>query len=218
MDISKHPLLDFPEDEKVDYLSIVASIAAADGRVSDDEITQMRQYCETIEIGGIGIGMILNAVEDPSVIDVPVVLERLSHTELKFTLLSDMLFMAYADGVVSPGEREEIEKIAVALGISRDQIAAIDRYIKNVLSAQQSESSSSEWKCIGRDIAAALAGTGVPVGAVAISGCLCNPGAAMLSSGLEALGMGLGLTPGIGVAFSLGVCSYFGVRWLYDKL
>ena len=214
MNDQKHPLTAYPEDEKIDYLSLVASIAAADGKITDDEISTLREFCDTIGIGEAGTGLIIAALEDPSMVDVQAILERLSHTDLKFTLLTDMLFMAHADGIVSPGEEEEISKIAAKLQIAKEQISAIERYVNAVLTAQQS--SQADWKLKGSEIAGVLASTGVPLGAVAISGSFLSVQG--IAAGLTALGLGLGLIPGIGVALSLGVGSYFGVRWLFKKI
>jgi len=215
MNEQRHPLVDYPEVEKVDYLSIVVSIAAADGKVTDDEITKIREFCGAIGIGEIGVGMIIAVVGDPSIIDVQPILSRLSKTDLKFTLLTDMLFMAHADGIVCPGEKEEIGKIASMLAITQDQIAAIDKYVEAVISAQTSDRSESDWKCLGSEIAGILASTGVPLGAVVIAGTVFGNG---MATGLAVLGMGLGAATGVGVAVSIGVSSYFGVRWLFKKI
>jgi uncharacterized tellurite resistance protein B-like protein len=215
MNAQQHPLANYPEVERVDYLSIVASIASADGKVTDDEITKIREFCGAIGIGDIGIGMIIAAVEDPSVVDLQPILTRLSQTDLKFTLLTDMLFMAHADGIVVPGEEEEICKIASMLNITPEQIEAINKYVEAVISAQHADRSESDWKKLGCEIAGVLASTGVPLGAVAIAGTVFGDG---LATGLMALGMGMGIATGAGVAVSIGVCSYFGVRWLFKKI
>jgi uncharacterized tellurite resistance protein B-like protein len=215
MNEQTHPLASYPEVERIDYLSIVTSIASADGKVTDDEITKIREFCGAIGIGEIGIGMIIAAVEDPSIVDLQPILTRLSQTDLKFTLLTDMLFMAHADGIVVPGEEEEIRKIASMLNITQEQIEAINKYVEAVISAQHADRSESDWKELGCDIAGILASTGVPLGAVAIAGTVFGNG---LVSGLTALGMGMGLATGAGVAVSIGVCSYFGVRWLLKKI
>ncbi len=213
-----HPLSGYPEHEKVDYLCLIASMAAADSVISDDELTQLRTFCEAADIDAMDVGLILSAAADPTFLDIPAILQRLAGTELRFTLLSDLLFMAHADGIVSPEEDEDMQYIARHLDISPAQVAATELYVKNVFAAQEADETKKDWAAVGSEIAGALAGAGVPLGAVAISGCLCGAGATELSKALTALGMGLGLTPGIGVVLSLGVCSYFGVRHLFKKL
>lgn len=207
--------MNYPEVERVDYLCVAATIAAADGKITDDEISHIREFCEHIEIGEIGIGLIIAAIENPAGVDLQTILSRLKHTDLKFTLLTDMLFIAHADGIVCPGEQEEIKKIAEMLAITSPQIDAIDRYVEAAISAQQSKRSEAHWKQVGSEIAGILAGAGIPLGAVALAGTIFGNG---ISSGLAALGMGLGMTTGIGVAMSMGVCSYFGVRWLWKTI
>lgn len=217
MDKQRHPLVEYPEVERVDYLSVVASLASVDGKVTDNEIERIREFCEQIDIGNIGIGLVIAAVEDPSVVDVSTILSRLAQTDLKFTLLADMLFMAHADGICCPEEQEEIHKIATMLHISTEQIEAMNTYVETVLTAtsKKTKRSDADWKRIGSETASVLASAGIPFGAVAIAGSIFGQG---ITSGLAALGMGLGVTTGIGVAVSLGVGSYFGVRWLCQKL
>ena len=214
----RHSLRAYPETERVDYLCLIASMAAADNIVSNDELTQLRRFCEAAKVDAIDVGLILSAAADPSSLDILEMLKRLAQTDLRFTLLSDLLFMAYADGIVAPEEDEDMQYIARHLNINPEQVAATELYVKNVLAAQTSDASKKDWTAIGSELAGALAGAGVPLGAVALSGCLCGVGAAELSKALNAMGMGLGLTPGIGVVLSLGVCSYFGVRHLFKKL
>ena len=79
-------------------MSVVASLASADGKVSDEEVTKIREFCETIQIGDIGVSLIIAAIENPAVVDLASILPRLAQTDLKFTLLADMLFMAIGAG------------------------------------------------------------------------------------------------------------------------
>jgi uncharacterized tellurite resistance protein B-like protein len=211
----RHPLMDYSEDEKIDYLSLVGTIVAADGNISDEEISKLREFCTTIGVSGMGTGMIIAAVANPSGIDLQPILSRLSRTDLKFTLLTDMLFMAQADGIVAPGETEEIQKVAALLNITQEQIEAITKYAEAVVAVQTPEYAQSPWKDVGSEIVGILASTGVPLGAVTIAGTILGAGAI---TGLRALGMGLGTPAGIGVTVSLGVSSYFGVRWLFKKI
>lgn len=213
--MERHPLTAYPHAERVDYLSVLAAIAAADKTVSDKEITHLRQFCESVEIDEVGIGLIIAALEHPAIVDLQTILPRLTRTDLKFTLLTDMLFIAQADGKMCPVERKEIDKIAAMLAIIPEQIDVVHRYVETVLAAQTTQRPEADWKQQGSELAGMFAGAGVPLGAVAIAGTVFGNG---LSSGLAALGMGLGMPTGVGVAVSLGVSSYFGVRWLFKKL
>jgi len=215
MDTQQHPLSRYPEDERVDYLRIVGTLAAADGRIADSEITTLRTFCETIGISGIGIGMILVAVENPAVVEVQIILTRLIKTALKFTLLTDMLFLAQADGIVCPKEQAEIQKIAAWLQIAPAQLDVLNTYVEVVIAAQQSQRAEAKWQNRGRELAAEFAGIGIPVGAVAIAGSLMG---GRISAGLNALGQGLDMLTGVSATVSLRATSYVGVRWLLKQL
>jgi hypothetical protein len=113
----------------------------------------------------------------------------------------------------------EIGEIADTLGINSAQQSAIDRYVAAMLRANKTKGSEADGlKKLGGEVAAGLAAAGVPIAAVGMSGSAAGLGAAGITSGLAALGMGLGVATGIGVALGIGVASYFGVRWLSKKV
>lgn len=217
MDHQQHPLRAYPEVERVDYLSVVASLAAADGTVTDDEVNRIREFCEHARIGDIGIGLIIAAIENPAVIELDVVLPRLAQTELRFTLLLDMLALAHADGLCCADEQAEIQKIAAMLAITPAHMEAANRYVEAMMAASRNPSrrSGAEWQRVGAEIADALNAAGVPLRAVALAGAMMGTGA---SSGLAALRAGMGIASEDAAAVSLNARSYSGVRRLCQKL
>ena len=218
MERAEHPLCGYPEDQKIDYISLVGSIASADGSVTDDELSQLRQYCETIGIGGMGIGLVLSALEAPEVIDVQAMVKRLSHTDLRFTLVTDMLFMAYADGTFSSEEYQKILTIAEKLDVSPHHINIIKAYISAVIAAQRAISGETEWELAGRRVAIQLTEADIPAAMVAASGCFCRSEDSGYSAGLRAFSLGFGITLGRGRPMTLGTRGFFGIQWLLNKL
>lgn len=210
----QHPLATYPEDQKIDYLCLIASIASADGTVSNDEITTIRQFCQSIAISDLGIGVIMSTIEEPSMLDAQTTLTRLARTDLKFTLLADLLCMAYADGLVSPAEKEEISNIAAKLEITPPQITAIADYLQELLSRQRSEAGQTLGKQISNETVESLRSVGVPLSAITFSESLER----LTTKDLTTTTSPGGMEQGIGVAVSLGLGSYFGVRWLFNKL
>lgn len=209
MNESIHPLKNYPEDQKIDYLCLVASIAAADGVMSNDEISILREFCEHIGIGEPGIGVILGTIADLSVLDGQATLSRLAHTSLKFTLLTDMLCMAYADGRISPAEREEIHNLAAKLEISPEQIRAVDEYLKSFFSMTVDETDY-----LARQTSAILIRAGIPPEAVTLSGSVGQLRTKNLASG----GMTWEKEPEAGIAHLFGSGNYLGIRWLFNKI
>lgn len=218
MNNAQHPLSGYPEEEIIDYLSVVAFIASADNDVTDAEVSKLRELCKAVGLGGIGIGKVIAAAEDPTSVNIEEIISRLSESKLKFTLLTDMFFMAFADNIFAPSEEEEIKKVAAKLNINEEQLAAIQKYVKTLIDFQDFGDTEGDLKDLGAEVVAGLASTGVPIAAVAVSGSVFGLSAAGITSGLAALGLGLGMTTGIGVVAALGIGSYLGVRYLYKKL
>ncbi len=67
------------------------------------------------------------------------------------------------------------------------------------------------------DVTASLAATGMPVGAVAVSGSVSGLSAAGITSGIATLGLG-SMAAGISVIAGIGVISFVGVKWLFKKI
>ena len=213
-----HPIKKFSQEEKVAYLSVVASMANADGQVTDEEISHLRKACKNVELDPTGIGAVIAAAEDPSQAEIKKYMESLSSSELRFTLLTDIFYLAYADNKLTDDELENIGKIGSSLKIKVDQIAALRKYVEAVRKAENAGSATDELKKLGGDVTATLAATGVPLAAVAISGSIFGLSAAGITSGLAALGILGGMASGIGTVAALGAGTYIGVRWLYKKV
>jgi uncharacterized tellurite resistance protein B-like protein len=211
--------LKLPSKERAAYLRVIASLAALDGEVSDAEIAHLRRACKDLELTPAQMGRVIASAEAPDKAMVRDAVRQLAGSQLRFTLLSDLLFIAHADGRYSEEERSEVAAVADALGITKAQRSAVDKYVTAVMKAGKAKGVGAEaLKKLGGEVAAGLAATGVPIAAVAASGSVAGLSAAGITSGLAALGMGLGMTTGIGVVVGIGVASYFGVRWLSKKL
>src|SRR5205085_10284638 len=65
-------------------------------------------------------------------------------------------------------------------------------------------------------VAAGLPAVGIPIAAVSVLGSVGGLSAAGITSGLAALGLGLGMVPGIGVAIIGGTVVYGGLSKVLD--
>lgn len=216
MEKKEHPLKNYPEEEKVDYLAVVGSMASVDGEVTDDEIAQLREFCKDAGLSGGAIGRVVASTEAPDNVRVEEVISRLSESDLKFTLLTDLLFLAHADEEVDAEEEDRIDEIAAELNIEQERLEAIRKYVSAVVEARNSDAE----KNLGEAAANALAnvaGAGVPIGAVAAAGT-SGLSAAGMTSGLAALGLGLGMAGGIGAVALLGIGAYTGVHAIYNRI
>jgi uncharacterized tellurite resistance protein B-like protein len=216
---AEHPAMQLPLSERIDYLVVVASMAAADGEVTAAEFDKWREFCKALDLGPAEIGQVMGALEDPDTVRIREVTGRLRSSQLRFTLMTDLLFMAHADDDYCDAERHEIRELSNALNVNEVQLAALEKYVLGVLKASKAGGVGSEtFKKLGGEVAATMVATGVPIAAVAVSGVTFGLSAPGISAGLAALGMGFGMTSGIGVVAGIGVASYLGVRWLYRRV
>ena len=215
----KHPASKLPLLERVNYLTVVAAIAAAEGKVTGAKFEKLQAFCEDLKLDRDGFGRVMAAASHPDVTCIGEVIAQLRFSELRFTLLTDLVFLAYADDELTVAEKQEIHAIADSLDVNAGQLAAMIKYVEAVRQAQKSPSVDHEdLKKLGGELAASLASAGVPLAAIAVSGSVFGLSAAGITSGLAALGLGLGMASGIGVVVGIGVGSYLGVRWLYRKM
>jgi len=215
----KHPLLKATEQEKIAYISIVASIASADNNVSSDEIDNLLKLCDQVNLSSDGVGKVIAAAKDPNSAPIKQYISELKNSELKYTLIADMYFLGYADDELTDDEITEIKSISSKLNVKKDQVEAIAKYVKAMIDQAKGKIEGKETlKNVGSEVAGSLAAAGVPLGAVAVSGSVFGLSAAGMTSGLAALGLGFGMATGIGAVAAIGVASFIGVRWAIKKL
>jgi uncharacterized tellurite resistance protein B-like protein len=214
-DHKPHEALSVPLAERVDYLMIIASMAGADVVLKAEEIDKLRQLCGELQIPEKDTTRVLAAAHSPTA-KVERHLEALVASPLRFTLLSDCLALAYADGDYSKGERKEIHALARALRIDDAQVKALEEAGAALRKAADVEHGPEHHAHV-QNLAQRLAAVGIPVGVVAgLSAVgLANAG---VSTGATALLMGLGIASGFGAVLGLGVGTVMGVKWLHDKL
>src|SRR5205814_6484894 len=91
-------------------------------------------------------------------------LDALKESPLRFTLLSDCLGLAYADGEYSKSERKEIVSLARALGVDEAQFVALEECAAALQQATAEGGNSAHWAKRAEVLAARLAAVGIPLG------------------------------------------------------
>lgn len=205
-----------PED-RLAYLTVVASIASADSVVSGKETDALRELCRAHRLDDDATQRVVSVAQNRRTEEVESALARLRDSPLRFTLMTDCLHLAYADDTVVVEEEQALAELAGRLKISEPQMKALRESVEAVRAAQRAGASDHELEKLGERVGARLAAVGVPVGALAIGGAL-GAGVAGMSTGVAALGLGLGVASGFGVALGVGIGTIYGVRWLHDKI
>lgn len=186
-----HPLLAYSDVERRDYLTIVAAMALADGQIDDVEKVRLEALCGQFELSD-SYDLVVSAAKTAS--ELAPLFERLSGSELRYSLLVDLIDLAVGDdGDIGVEERKQLEDFAEALSITNGQLAMTTRFVLERRTKEDAEPDA--------DTLAGLAGVGVPIAALAVMAPLGAPIAA-----------------GLGLAAALGVGSFVSVKWLYRKL
>lgn len=134
-----HPALTISEQDRIDYLTAVASIAWADRSVDEKETTKLRQLCETLQVTGEAADRVIAAAASPDAQRVTKILHRFRNDSLRFSLLADVTLIAFTDGRVESGEAEQIAKYARELSLATAHATVIGRYVESSIHGRASE-------------------------------------------------------------------------------
>lgn len=158
----------FQEEDRVDYLVAVASIVSADGQVDSSEIFALRELSLLFGLGPKSRSRVLAACEWPPD-DLPQILARLSGSSLRFGLLADLCFFAYADGHLASGEETHVRDFAKRLGVDAGHTDALLKFARLTRLATTAEDEEYA-RSLARSGRETLEAAGVPLAAVAASG------------------------------------------------
>jgi len=124
----KHPLEEYPENERVVYLSILSAVCYVDKEFSDKEKQQLDVLLKELEILDEGKSKIYSSIfslqHEDKIANLETI-QELGNTELKYTLISDLCLFALADSTFSDEEYQYILGIGEILGITQEQVDAI---------------------------------------------------------------------------------------------
>lgn len=124
--------------EKGAYLGALASLATADRNASAEELDYLKALIETAGISEDQSGLILHAAtNDVADDDLEKFLQILKTSELRFSLLSDVIAFAHADNDYSEAEQHKVNEIASYLDVTDEQVTVLTEFTDKAV--QQSE-------------------------------------------------------------------------------
>jgi hypothetical protein len=135
---------------------------------------------------------------------------------MRYGVMVNLLEVALANDLIAPEQREAIATAGQVLQVSPAQVEAIEQFVRRMRDLRLRGLNDNYAAEVAKQAAAGLSAVGVPIAAVYLSGSVIGLSAAGITSGLAALGLGLGMVPGIGVAILLGTGIYMGVSYLLD--
>lgn len=123
----------YTDMEKGSYLAAIASIASADRAASEEELEYLDALSESANLSQEQKDLIRQAATDISGEDLNRCLDVLKGSNLRFSLVSDLIAFAESDQNYSPEEKQNIEQIASYLGINQQQFSLLDQFTKKAV-------------------------------------------------------------------------------------
>jgi uncharacterized tellurite resistance protein B-like protein len=127
-------LQNYSDQEKAAYLSSIASLASADREASAAEVQFLQQLAQTAGLSGAATQQVLAAAQDSTNSSVQQNLDTLRGSDLRVSLVTDLISFARADGAYSNTEEEMINKIAAYLGVNQQQKQALETVVDQAAS------------------------------------------------------------------------------------
>lgn len=205
-----------PEHQRVAFAGALFALADADGEIDKDEL---QLIFEVTNLDGLSAGSrqtIQRYIIEPPVFNDTLAPFEVATEPLRCALMLNLFEVALANDLLA---QEQAHLLLVAqhkLRISDAQYRAIQRFVKDLRHIRLRGLDDNMAAEMAKNAAAGLPAVGVPIAAVYLSGSVMGLSAAGITSGLAAVGLGLGMVPGIGVAVLLGTGIFMGVRWLLD--
>ena len=177
--------------EKGAYLGAIASLATADRQASDEELEYIQQLADSANLSPEQQQIVRDAATELSGEELNRCLDVLKNSQLKYSLVTDLMAFAKSDQDYSEAEQQSIKKISAYLGLTHQQVAALDEV------AQQSASTPPQQQqgLFGSGLQDKLQSAGINAGGLLKSVLsIAAPMliGSMLSRGLGRSGGGLG--------------------------
>jgi hypothetical protein len=128
--MSNEFLKGYSEEQKAAYISAIASIATTDNVASENEINYLVNLADYAGVNEQSKQTVLAAAKDTSLNSLKQSLDVLKLSELRFSLVADLIAFAEADSNLSDGEKKHIAIISHYLGVNDKQLQALNEYVK----------------------------------------------------------------------------------------
>ena len=129
MEQNEKLLKDYSDQEKGAYLGAIASIATADHSASEEELEYIMQLAESAEISEEQKQAVKRAATELSGEELTRCLDILKTSNLRFSLITDLISFGQSDQNYSDEEKKNVEEIASYLRINQEQFSLLDQFV-----------------------------------------------------------------------------------------
>ncbi|AYA38055.1 hypothetical protein D3Y59_14015 [Hymenobacter oligotrophus] len=126
----------YSEQEKTAYLSVIASLATADRQATQHEAEFLQQMAQVAGLSAQGTQYVLHAAQDSTNESIKGNLDAMRNSNLRYSLVTDLVSFARADGAYSNEEEAMVNKMASYLGLNQQQVSTIENVVTQTQQAQ----------------------------------------------------------------------------------
>ncbi|HEX5023628.1 MAG TPA: TerB family tellurite resistance protein [Agriterribacter sp.] len=123
--------------EKTAYLTAIASITTTDNVASDEELQYLLNLASHAGLSESDKVVVQQAALDTTGSGLKPALDTLKSSELRYSLVTDLIAFAESDSNLAAEEKEHIADVAQYLGISAQQLDALNAYVQHAASQPQ---------------------------------------------------------------------------------
>lgn len=206
----------FSERQLINLYGLLFKVAYTDGGLDKDELRKLFEIINTEGFSEEGKATIQNyLVEEPRLEEIIQDI-REDIQEIKYIAYLNSIETSICNDEVNPAQQKLLERLKEEFGITDEQDKEMRKFAEK---AKEIAERGIDDKYAADTLKAGLAGlgaVGVPIAAVYFSGSVIGLSAAGITSGLAALGLGLGMLPGIGVAIVIGAVIFMALQKIFD--
>jgi uncharacterized tellurite resistance protein B-like protein len=123
-----HVLEGYSDQEKGAYLGAVASIATADRQASEEEMQYIAALCNAADISETQKEAVMRAANELSGEELKKCLDILKNSDLKYSLVTDIIAFAKADNNYVTEEQKRVEEISQYLEVNQNQFSLLNEF------------------------------------------------------------------------------------------
>ena len=158
-------LQNYSESEKTAYLSSIASLATADRQASPAEGQFLQALCQQAGLSADSTQQVSTAAQDPSNETIQQHLDVLKSSDLRYSLITDLISFSRADGAYSNDEEAMVDKISQYLGINQQQQQTLETVVDEAAEVAHNPQDPAKEGFFG-SIGDKLSSVGIPKGAL----------------------------------------------------
>ena len=122
--------------EKGAYLGAIASIATADREASEEEMDYIAELCEAADLSPEQQESVMRAATELTSDELTRCLDILRKSDLRFSLVTDLMAFAKSDENYNEAEQQNVAKIAAYLGVNEQQFSLLDQFAEKTKTAE----------------------------------------------------------------------------------